>query len=173
MKFHLRRVVGKAKLTFEGFYTLLCQAEAVLNSRPICSLSNNPDKLQVLTPGHFLIGTSLLAFPDHNLLDVTSNLLSKWLCIQQMIQQLWKHWSHDYLHQLQQRNKWKDIQPNVKIGDLVLVKEDNLPPLVWKKAVINDLHTGKDGLTRVVTLKTATGTFKLSITKICVLPKAD
>jgi hypothetical protein len=50
-----------------------------------------------------------------------------------MIQQLWKHWSCDYLHQLQQRNKWKDMQPNVKIGDLVLVKEDNLPLLVWKR----------------------------------------
>lgn len=90
-----------------------------------------------------------------------------------MIQQLWKHWSHDYLHQFKQRNKWKDIQPNVKIGDLVLVKEDNVPHLVWKKAVINDLHTGEDGLTRVVTLKMATGTFKHPITKICVLPKAD
>jgi hypothetical protein len=47
-----------------------------------------------------------------------------------MVQRLWKCWSHDYLHQLQQRNKWKDIQPpsNVSIGDLVLLKKDNLPP---------------------------------------------
>jgi hypothetical protein len=48
MKFHLRRVVGNAKLTFEEFYTLLCQVEAVLNSRPTCPLTNNPDNLQVL-----------------------------------------------------------------------------------------------------------------------------
>jgi hypothetical protein len=88
-----------------------------------------------------------------------------------MVQRLWRCWSHDYLHQLQQRNKWKDIQSNVTIGDIVLVKEDNLPPLVWKKAVISDFHSGKDGLTRVVTLRTATGTLKRSITKICLLPK--
>jgi hypothetical protein len=134
-------------------------------------LSTNPENLQVLTPGHFVIGTSLLALPDHSLQDVSSNRLSKWLCVQQMIQGLWKQWSQDYLHQLQQRSKWRNIQPNVKIGDLVLVKEDNLPPLVWKKAVIIDLHTGKDGLTRVVTLKTSTGMFKRPITKICLLPK--
>jgi len=81
---YLRRVVGKATLTFVEFYTLLCQVEVILNSRPICSLSSNPEHLQVLTPGHFLIGTSLLALPDHNLLDVSSNRLSKWLCVQQM-----------------------------------------------------------------------------------------
>jgi hypothetical protein len=158
---------------FVEFSTLLCQVEAILNSRPICSLSNNPEHLQVLTPGHFLIGTSLLALPYHNLQDIPLNRLSKWLCAQQMSQQVWRHWSQDYLHQLQQRTKWKTMQPNVKIGELVLVKEDNLPPLVWRKAVISDTHAGKDGLIRVVTLKTSTGTVKRPITKICLLPKAD
>ena len=59
------------------------------------------------------------------------------------------------------------------IGELVLVKEENLPPLVWKKAVIIDIHTGRDGLVRVVTIRTAIGTFKWPIAKICVLPKVD
>ena len=173
MKYHLRRVLGKATLTFVEFSTLLCQVEAILNSRPICSLSTNPEHLQVLTPGHFLVGTSLLALPDHNLQDVFFNRLSEWLCVQQMIQRLWKQWSQNYLHQLQQRHKWRNIQPNVKIGELVLVKEDNLPPLVWKKSVISDLHPGKDGLTRVVTLKTSMGTLKRPITKICLLPQVE
>jgi hypothetical protein len=173
MKFYLRRVAGNAKLTFEEFYTLLCQVQAVLNSRPISPLSNNPDYLQVLTPGHFLVGTSLLVPPDGNLIDVPGNRLSRWSYVKQMVQQVWKCWSQDYLHQLQQRNKWKDIQPNVTSGDLLLVKEDNLPPLVLKKAVISNLHAGKDGLNRVVTLRTANGTFKRPIAKICLLPKAE
>jgi len=57
----------------------------------------------------------------------------------------------------------------VTIGDLVLVKEDNLPPLVWKKAVIIDMNSGRDGLVRVVTIRTATGTFRRPIAKVCVL----
>jgi hypothetical protein len=44
-----------AKLTFEKFNTLLCQVEAVLRSRPLCPLSNNPDNLQVLILSHFLL----------------------------------------------------------------------------------------------------------------------
>ena len=66
-----------------------------------------------------------------------------------------------------------EVKPNVTIGDLVLVKEDNLPPLVCKNAVIIDIHTGRDGLVRVVTIRTATRTFKRPIAKICVLPKVD
>ena len=166
MKFHLRRVAGNAKLIFEEFYTPLFQVEAVLNSRTLCPLSNDPDNLQVLNPVHFLVSTSLLALPDRNLIDLFSNRLSRWSQVQQMVR-LWKRWSQDYLHQLQQRNQWKDIQPNATIGDVVPLKEDNLPPLVWKKAVISDIHTRRDRLTRVATLRTAKGTLKCPFTKIC------
>jgi hypothetical protein len=55
----------------------------------------------------------------------------------------------------------------------VILKEDNLPPLVWKTAVISDIHTGKDGFTRVVSLRIAKGTLKRPISKICLLPKVN
>ncbi|XP_011879793.1 PREDICTED: uncharacterized protein LOC105568594, partial [Vollenhovia emeryi] len=51
-KFHLRRVVGDHLLTYEEMTTLLTQIEAVLNSRPLCALTDDPDDLNVLTPAH-------------------------------------------------------------------------------------------------------------------------
>jgi len=89
-KFHLCKVAGNAKLNFEEFYTLLCQVEALLNSRPFCPLSNVPDNFQVLTPGHFIVGTSLLVLSDHNLIHLPSNRLSRWSHVQQMVRRLWK-----------------------------------------------------------------------------------
>ena len=42
-KTHLRKVMGNKVLFFEELCTLLCQIEMILNSRPICPLSEDPN----------------------------------------------------------------------------------------------------------------------------------
>lgn len=74
-KYHLKRVIGDCHLNFEQFYSLFTHAEAILNSRPILPLSYDPTDLDVLTPGHFLIGESLVAAPQSNDIDIPTNRL--------------------------------------------------------------------------------------------------
>ncbi|GFU21860.1 integrase catalytic domain-containing protein [Trichonephila clavipes] len=64
LKSHLKRVVGNNILTHEEFFTLVTQVEAVLNSRPLCSLSEDPNDDLALTPAHFLTGSPLTSLPD-------------------------------------------------------------------------------------------------------------
>jgi len=54
--------------------TLLTQVETVLNSRPLCPLSDDPDDLQALTPAHFLIGGPLATIPEPSLKKVKTPL---------------------------------------------------------------------------------------------------
>lgn len=54
IKHHLKRVIGDVKLTYEEMTTILCQIEGCLNSRPLFPISEDPDDLQILTPGPFL-----------------------------------------------------------------------------------------------------------------------
>ncbi|XP_063919433.1 uncharacterized protein LOC135134638 [Zophobas morio] len=170
-KYHISRVTKNALLNYDQFYTLLVEIEACLNSRPLTPLSNDPNDLSPLTPGHFLIGSPLIALPQENLVDVPSNRLNHWQRIQQIKQHFWRRWSLEYLNELQQRTKWKaaskeELQP----GALVVLKEDNLPPLAWKMCRIQELHPGSDGHVRVVSVKTISGIVKRPINKVCVLP---
>ena len=58
------RSIGKTKLFFEDFTKLLAQIEAILNSSPITSVSNDPNDALALTAGHFLIGRLITALPE-------------------------------------------------------------------------------------------------------------
>lgn len=73
MKRHLRRVACNAYLTYEELNTLLCQMEAVLNSRPLFPISSDPSDDIALTPGHFIIGDALTAVPEPSLLHLPEN----------------------------------------------------------------------------------------------------
>ena len=76
-KKHLRRNV---RLTFEELTTVLTQIETCLNSRPMVPFDlPDDDGIDVLTPGHFLIGHPICALPDpaSSLRPITMLLLSK------------------------------------------------------------------------------------------------
>jgi hypothetical protein len=170
MKHHLKRIIGVQRLTFEEFTTTITQIEAILNSRPLTPESTSPDDLAALTPGHFLIGAPLTSIPEPSLLEVKTNHLSRWQLLQQFVQSFWKRWSSEYLTRLQQRPKWMIGDRKLGIGDLVLIKEDNMPPLQWRMARVLQLHPGKDGVPRVATVKTHSGQYKRPIVKLCLLP---
>lgn len=170
MKFHLKRVIGNSVLTFEQLTTLLCQIESILNSRPLVPNSTNSDDLTCLTPGHFIIGESFAALPEKDTLHVPDNRLSDFNLLTKMRQHFWQRWHVEYLHQLQNRPKWMTTKGNLKRDMLVILKEDNLPPMEWPLARIVEVMPGPDNKVRVVTVKTAKGTFTRPITKVSPLP---
>lgn len=169
-KTHLKRIIGNANLTFEGVYTTLTQIEAILNSRPLSPLSSNPIDFEPLTPAHFLIGRKLTALPEYDLENTSTSRLSIFERAQQLAQHFWRRWSKEFVAELQHRNRWKTSTTNISIGSLVVVREDNLPPLKWLLDRICELHPGADGNVRVVSVQTVRGVIKRAISKISVLP---
>lgn len=170
MKYHLRRVIGAQTLTAEGLNTVLAQVGAAMNSRPLMALSDDPLDLQALTPAHFLIGESITQPFGARVFEVPDNRLKQFAHRQKIAQCVWQRWSQDYLQELQQRPKWAVARANMKIGDLVLIRHDCLPPTVWKMGRIIETHAGADGRIRTVTLRTETGSLKRPIQKLCLLP---
>lgn len=174
IKKHLNRNVALVKLTYDEFYTLLVQIEAILNSRPLTPLSTDPLDLSVLTPGHFLIGDSLVSLPEPDISNLGHNLLSRWQKVQNIAQHIWRRWSVEYLSQLQERKKWGESRgPSVKVGSMVIIRDTNLPPLRWHLGRVIDVFPGKDGVVRVAMVNTPSGPKKRAVRMLCPLPIQD
>lgn len=170
IKFHLKRICKDQKLTYEELCTTLAQIECCVNSRPLFALSTDPTSLEVLTPGHFLIGQALSTIPEDNASRQRISLLDKWQLCQQLYRSFWSRWYKEYIPTLQQRHKWTQQKENLNVGDLVLIAEDNLPPSHWSMGRVLVLHPGVDSIVRVVTLQCKGGVLKRPIHKLCVLP---
>lgn len=170
VKHHLRRVVGNHLLTYEEMNTFLTQTEAVLNSRPLCALTNDPDDLNALTPGHFLIGNAPTTLPEPSLENIKLSYLSRWQVTRQMIDSFWSHWSRECLQRHLAIYKWnRDCSP-LQEGTLVLVTDERYPPSKWPLGRVTKTHEGKDGRIRVVSVRTQTTILKRPIVKLCPLP---
>ncbi|XP_049869025.1 uncharacterized protein LOC126368869 [Pectinophora gossypiella] len=172
-KFHLHRIMSNAHLTFEELCSLFSQIEAILNSRPLCPLSPSPTDLQPLTPGHFLIGRPLTALPAAQLLDCNTNRLDRYQRLEQIRQHFWRRWSSEYVSELQQRTKWKVRSKALRLNDLVLLKDDSVPPLCWRLGRVNKMFPGSDGVPRVADVMTSRGLVRRAINRICLLPTED
>ena len=65
--------------------------------------------------------------------------------------------------------KWKYPSRNLQNGDLVCLHEDKFSPTVWPMGRIVDTHQGRDGLVRVVTMKTSKGEHKRPVNKVALI----
>lgn len=172
-KHHLRRVMQMKVLTFEELITLLAQIECCLNSRPLCPLSSDPSDCNALTPAHFLVGEPTLCLHEEDLLDINVDRLSRWKVIEKQKQHFWRRWANEWLCRLQARPKWLKITKNAEVGDLVIIFDERCTPGQWPLARVQEIHPGKDGCVRVVTLLSNGKTFKRPLSKIAFLPSND
>lgn len=170
IKYHLKRVVGTQKYSLRGINTLLIGIEACLNSRPLCAMSDDVDDCEALTPAHFLLGRPLKLPLHEKTICESDSLRSLYKAARIQTHAFWRSWSEDYLQSLMQLPKWREEQSDLKEGQLVLIKSDNIPPTYWAMGRIVKVHKGSDQKVRAVTLKTQAGNLDRSIRKLCVLP---
>ncbi|XP_053685891.1 uncharacterized protein LOC128735430 [Sabethes cyaneus] len=85
-KKHLLKVLADTPVSYEDMTTLLTQVECCLNSRPLTQLSDDPDDLRPLTPGHFLVGSALQSIPSADYTDTAYGRLKTWEAVQKRLQ---------------------------------------------------------------------------------------
>ena len=175
MKSHLKKITTNLTFTFEEFTTLLIRVEAVLNSRPLSPMSQNPSELLPITPSHLLRGAPLIAPPEapSNVSLEKISHLQRWERIKILQHHFAKRWKNEYITELQRRYKWKTKMANIQLDDFVIVKDDLLPPTEWKLGRVTRLYHGRDNHVRVADILTQSGTVTRPLVKLCVLPTQD
>ena len=193
-KFHLRRIVGQERLTFEELNTITCNIESFLNSRPLGPVtSHDIDGLTPLTPSHFLIGRAARAYPLEGVRGKPTTL-QRWSICRKATQEFWDRWSQEYLQQLQRATKWHKPTRNYQVGDLVMLTDGNEFKCQWSMAKVIKVYPGVDGYVRAVDvqvetkvlpttyankedlaakIKTRTSLFRRPITKLALLLAVD
>ncbi|GFV02754.1 hypothetical protein TNCV_1452601 [Trichonephila clavipes] len=80
------------------------------------------------------------------------------------------HWQLSYLNTLPSRTKWMQVQKNLTVGSLVLIKN---PASFSKRRTpgrIVATHPVADGICRIVTIQTSSGVMTRTVSPVAVLP---
>ena len=127
----LKKMLGRTKLKFNEFRTIVTEIEAILNNRPLTYVSSDLEDPQALTPSHLLYGDRLTSLPydpsvEEELLDPSfgekpSQQLDIFSRRQRILKAFWTRWQKDYLTSLRERHvvSNKQVKPKIKVGDVV------------------------------------------------------
>ena len=135
-------------LTHDVLVTLMAEVCAILNSRPITTISTDPECPEVLSPSMLLTQKSdcITALPrEFNLKDMYK---SQWKMVQHLANCFWVKWQREYLNMLQRRQKWKSFVNNIKIGDVILLKDKTIYRNEWPIGLIVRVFPSPDGNVR-------------------------
>ncbi|XP_069990659.1 uncharacterized protein [Penaeus vannamei] len=156
----IRRILSgiyyQQTLTDDSLHTLFCEVEAIINSRPLTRVTDDPDCLQPLTPSMLL---NLKGPPGPVMNTDNKDLYARrrWKQVQYLADLFWKRWSKEYLSLLQECQKWNIKRHDVKKGDIVLALDKRLPRGTWPLARVIEVMCDSDGHVRSAILKTVNG----------------
>lgn len=172
----IRKVLGsilrQQTLDDDSLLTVLCEAEAILNSRPITKLSEDANDLEPLTPNHILLMKGKPILPPGVFNEQDLYVKRRWRQVQYIADLFWKRWIKEYLPLLQERHKWNQKRRNLLPGDIVLVADSGAPRGAWPLGRVLETFSDKRGLVRSVKVKTRTNVIERPVTKLCLLQEA-
>lgn len=152
-------------LTHDTLSTFLAEVCAIVNARTLVPVSSDPDAPVILTPASLLtrkIGTAVISSSEIKPKDIYRH---QWKQVQHLANVFWHRWRKEYLHHLQGRNKWQTSKPNLKVGDLILLKDKEVCRNEWTMGLITKVMPSDDNKVRKVEVKVTNGGSTRTLTR--------
>ena len=137
----LRIVTHDKPLYEDSLSTFITDIESVLNSRPLTSVTDDPNDYNVLTPNHFILGRQSLPF---TLNDEKAVNRVRWRAVEALSNMFWKRFIQEYLPMLNIRKKWNREKRDFKENDLVIMKNEHQHCSLWSVGQIILVNKGID-----------------------------
>lgn len=167
IKRSLDRVMPSRNPNEELFQTILTEVEFIVNSRPLSYIPIDIENSEAITPNHLLLGYSSGVKPLTHASDDQEILRNSWKKSLQIGDHYWKRFVKEVLPTLLNREKWRDPEREVKVGDLVLVIDEKNNKCEYPKARVIQVHpSGTDGIIRKATIQTESGILFFLILKL-------
>ena len=142
-------------MSYVEFNTILLEIEALINARPITWDYDDPNEPGPISPSDLLYGRSFRQFPP--LHEVKVDGLLPQMCrgrvryLEKLKTHWWDRWRKEYLKDLQDlhtRRKVSNDDREASLGDVVLVRNENVPRGSWRLGKIIEVKPGRDGKIR-------------------------
>lgn len=156
----------------ETLETIIYEAEALVNCRPLTYIPLESADQEALTPNHFILGSSTGAkFPPTELVSSAATLRSSWKLAQYVTDEFWKRWIKEYMPVITRRCKWFTDTKDIQVGDLVLVVS-GATRNYWKRGRVVQVFNGRDGKVRQAIVQTSSGLQRCAAVHLAVLDVA-
>ena len=160
----LKVIVGQQILSWNEMSTVFAEVQCLVISRPLGYPSNDGNDLQPLTPNNFILGRATGGVPQ-GLFREAKAYRKRCEFVQSLVQVFWSWFQREYFQTLMRRTKWERKERQFKVGDTVLLIDDNLPR--WNMGRVTEVFPGKDSIVRNVKVKSKTGEYKRSVLRCC------
>ncbi|XP_053699015.1 uncharacterized protein LOC128745985 [Sabethes cyaneus] len=155
--------------TDEVLHSTLLEIENIINSRPLTTIPMDNDESPVLTPNHFLLGSSNGLKPLVPYNATPTMLRNSWKQPQVVANEFWRWWLRDYLPVITRRTKWfMNVKP-IEVDDIVLIADPKAPRNSWPLGRVIATRPGRDGQVRSATVQTNKGIYERPAVKLAVL----
>ena len=152
----LLKVLSSRKLVLSVFQTIVAEAEAILNSRPLTHVGGSISDEGPLTPNHFLLRRPHMCLKP--LVNSNQRFSTKdFKFTQTLLDHYWSRLLKEYVPELNKRTKWQKSNDELDEGDNVWVLKDFTPRGIWPLGRIVKAHRGSDGIARSFDIQTSTG----------------
>ena len=140
--------VSAKNLSHEVLTTFMAEVCAIVNARPLIAVSHDPEAPEILSPSLLLNQKSDVKTEAFESFDLKNLYKAQWKRVQTLADLFWNRWRQEYLITLQKRRIWQSERPNLKDGDVVLLKDADVCRNEWPMGVVVNAIWSSDSKVR-------------------------